>query len=232
MTDFKDYLPENSTRKREDIEWCIFYSFNAADDSSLRVLTVGDSICYQYKDFLRDELADIMNLTSWATSKCVTDVNYIKDLKNILEYNRYDLVTFNNGLHYLSNTTPFEEWEKAYCRTLEYINAELPGIALAIVSCTPVNNAEKNQEVIKLNELTKKIADKFELPFIDLYSEMDRLDRTEYWSDEFHFTESAKILQARIMAEKISALLAKKIACRDENLIQKSSLTGPEGAIK
>ena len=101
MTDFKDYLPENSTRKREDIEWCIFYSFNAADDSSLRVLTVGDSICYQYKEFLRDELADIMNLTSWATSKCVTDVNYIKDLKNILEYN-IDVVANSSNIYFIA----------------------------------------------------------------------------------------------------------------------------------
>ena len=232
MVKYTDYLPDKNTRQRENVEWCIFYSFNAADEKSPRVLTIGDSICYQYKDLLREKLADKVNITSWATAKCTNDLTFLKDLEHILEYNRYDLITFNNGLHYLSCPTVFEEWYNAYCKTLEYIQAKLLGVPVSIVSNTPVNNAEKNPTVIMLNEAVRKIAAEFNMPLIDLYAEMDKLDRSLYWSDEFHFKEPAKEIQAQIMADHILTRLADVIANNDSELLQKSSLTGPDGAIK
>ena len=83
-----------------------------------------------------------------------------------------------------------------------------------------------------LNEATKKIAEKFDMPLIDLYAAMDKLDREFYWSDEFHFNEPAKEIQAQIMAEHILFRLADVIAENTNSLSQKSSLTGPDGAIK
>lgn len=232
MVKYTDYLSDKNTRQREDIEWSIFYSFNATDEKSPRVLTIGDSICYQYRDLLREKLSDKVNLTSWASAKCTNDVTFLKDLEHILEYNRYDIVTFNNGLHYLSCPTVFDEWYDAYCKSLEFIKAKLPGIAVSIVSSTPVNNAEKNPTVIMLNEATKKIAEKFDMPLIDLYAAMDKLDREFYWSDEFHFNKPAREIQAQIMAEHILFRLADVIAENTNSLSQKSSLTGPDGAIK
>lgn len=232
MIRYTDFSPKNSTRRREDIEWSIFYSFNASDETSPRVLTVGDSICFQYRDLLREKLADKVNITSWATSKCVTDVTYLKDFEHVLEYNRYDLVTFNNGLHFLSGTAPAEEWEQAFRQTLEYLSAKIPGIPVMVVLCTPVNNAEKNLTVRKLNAAARKTAAELNLPVIDLYAEMDKLDRSVCWSDEFHFKESAKELQARIMADHISGKLDKAISRGNKLLRQKSSMTGPDGAIK
>lgn len=232
MIKYTDYLLEKSTRQRENIEWCTFYSFNAADEESIRILIVGDSICHQYKDFLREKLGDKANLTSWATAKCVNDVTYLKDFEHVLEYNRYDLIMFNNGLHFLTYPTGLEEWSKAYCKTLEYISAKLPTVPVSIVLCTPVDNADKNRTVIELNEVTKKIAEKFDLPFVDLYSAMDKLDRSQYWSDEFHFKDAAKEMQAQIMAEHITARLRNMISTDGNSLSQKSSPTGPDGMIK
>lgn len=232
MTNYKDFLPENSTRTRENIEWAIFYSFNAPDEKSPRALVVGDSINYQYKDALRDRLADKVNITSWASSKCVTDVTYLKDFDYILEYNRYDLITFNNGLHYLSVPTSFEEWECAYRRTLEFIQAKLPSVPVATVLCTPLADDEKNAVVQQLNSITLKIAEDFKLPVIDLYSPMDKLDRKEYWSDVYHFKKPAIDIQADIMAEWISNNLADVIASHTEKLSQAGSATGPSGAVR
>ena len=230
MVKYTDYLPENSSRNRENIEWVIFYSFNAPDEKSPRVLTVGDSICYQYKEYLHEIMSDKVNVTSWASSKCVTDVTYLKDLEHILEYNRYDFITFNNGLHYLTEPTSFSEWEAAYRKTLEYIQAKLPAVPIALLSCTPVNNPEKNAIVIELNKITAKIAADTGLPLIDLYSEMDKLDRS-CWSDEFHFKEDTKKIQAEFLAKYISAKLEDVIKRHSQNLTQKSSPVGPDGAI-
>ena len=62
------------------------------------------------------------------------------------------------------------------------------------------------------------------MPLIDLYAEMDKLDRSLYWSDEFHFKEPAKEIQAQIMADHILTRLADVIANNDSELLQKSSL--------
>lgn len=232
MTNYKDFLPEKSTRTRENIEWAIFYSFNAPDEKSPRTLVVGDSINYQYKDALRDKLADKVNITSWASSKCVTDVTYLKDFDYVLEYNRYDLITFNNGIHYLTVPTSFDEWERAYRRTLEFIMAKHPAIPLALVLCTPIADDGKNAVVKKLNSITLQIAEDFKLPVIDLYSPMDKLDRNEFWNDLYHFKPSAIEIQADIMAEWISNKLSDVIADHNDKLFQAGSATGPSGAVR
>ena len=232
MTDYRDFLPEKSTRTRENIEWAIFYSFNAPDEKSPRTLAVGDSINFQYKDALRDKLADKVNITSWASSKCVTDVTYLKDLDYILEYNRYDLITFNNGIHYLTVPTSFGEWERAYRRTLEFIQAKLPSVPLALVLCTPVADDEKNAVIQHLNNIILKIAEDFRLPVIDLYSPMDELDRSKFWKDVYHFEDSAIEIQARLLAEWIENKLAAIIAANSADLKQAGSATGPSGAVR
>lgn len=226
MIDYKDFLPQASTRTRENIEWAIFYSFNAPDEESPRTLVVGDSINFQYKDALRDKLADKVNITSWASSKCVTDVTYLKDFDYILEYNRYDLITFNNGIHYLTVPTSFEEWERAYRNTLKFIQAKLPQVPLALVLCTPLADTEKN--TIKLNRTTLKIPEDFNLPGIDLCNPMDKLDRKEFWSDIYHFKQPAIDIQAQTMADWISDKLASVIAAKSANL----SHAGPSETVR
>lgn len=229
MVDYKKFLPEKSTRTRENIEWVIFYSFNAPDDVSPRVLAVGDSINYQYKDHLRDILADKANVTSWASSKCVTDVTFLKDFDYVLEYNRYDLITFNNGIHYLTVPTSYPEWENAYRQAIRFAQTKLPQVPIALVLCTPVNNEEKNAVVKDLNKITLRIAADFGLPVIDLYSLLDKLDREEYWNDEFHFKEPAQIIMAQTLADYVTDALKNII---NGELSQQSTLTGPSGAIK
>ena len=227
--DYRDYLPQNSTRIRENVEWVQFYSFNAADEDAPRVLSIGDSICCQYKDFLREKLGTKVNLSSWGTCKCVTDLSYVKELDLILEFNEYDLILFNNGLHSL--VTPPEEWEKAYERTLDFIAAKLPDVPLTLLLCTPLANEEKTEISRKLNEITLFIAEKRNLPVLDLFTPMDKLDRKKYWSDEYHFSEPAKIMQAEMLAAYVEKNLEKKIAAFSGKLQQKSSDTGPFGKI-
>ena len=227
--DYRNYLPQKSTRIREDVEWVQFYSFNATDDESPRVLSIGDSICCQYKDFLREKLGTKVNITSWGTSKCVTDPTYLKELDHVLTYNRYDLILFNNGLHSL--VTPLDEWEKAYNKVLDFIGAKLPDVPLVLLLCTPLNNEEKTSVASAINEITLTIGDQRTLPVIDLFTPMDKLDREKYWSDEYHFCEPAKIMQAEILASCVGKTLEKKIAAFSGKLQQKSSDTGPFGKI-
>ncbi|MBR2906158.1 MAG: SGNH/GDSL hydrolase family protein, partial [Lentisphaeria bacterium] len=141
----------------------------------------------------------------------------------------YDLILFNNGLHSL--VTPQEEWEKAYNRTLDFITAKLPDVPVTLLLCTPLANEEKTGISRKLNEITLSVAEKRNLPVVDLFTPMDKLDREKYWSDEYHFCEPAKIMQAEILASCVGKTLEKKIAAFSGKLQQKSSDTGPFGKI-
>lgn len=227
--DYREYLPVESTRVREAVEWVQFYSFNAPDETSPRVLSIGDSICCLYKDFLREKLGDKVNVTSWGTSKCVTDPTYVKELDFILSYNKYDLVIFNNGIHCI--VTPPEEWVKAYERTLDFIKAKLGDVPITLLLSTPVLDEEKNEVIKKINERTLLIGEKYSLQVLDLFTPMDRLDRDKYWADDYHFREPAKIVQAEILAAHIENILAEKIAANKVKLKQNGSETGPLGRI-
>ena len=228
--DYRDFLPENSTRKRERVEWVQFYSYNARDNEAPRVLVIGDSISCQFKDFLRKQLGDKVNLSSWATSKCVTDPTYLKELGPILEYNEYDLVLFNNGLHSLS--MPLDEWGNAYEKALDFIAAKLPDVPIALVYSTPLTSMDKTQISRNLNAVVLKISQKKQLPIVDIFTPMDQLDRDQFWIDEYHFTEQASAMQAEQIAAFLEEYLKDRIASYGKSLTQYGTATGPTGKIQ
>lgn len=104
-----------------------------------RVLLVGDSICNGYHAQVRERLLGIANVTFWASSKCVTDPDYLRELEFILEEYPLDLIHFNNGLHSL--TTDRAEWEAALRNTFRMILDKLPGIRLMWCASTPADRS-------------------------------------------------------------------------------------------
>ena len=230
IVNYRDFLPENSSRKRERVEWVQFYSFNAKDDDAPRILVIGDSISCQFKDFLRQELGEKVNLSSWAVSKCVTDLTFIKELDLVLEYNKYDLILFNNGLHSLS--MPPDEWGRAYEKVLDFIAAKLPEVPVTLVLSTPLTSRDKTEKSRMLNEVVLNISRKKQLPVLDLFSSMDQLDRDKFWIDEYHFTEQASEMQAKQIAEHVTERLKEAVSAYGKKLIQHGTDTGPDGKIK
>lgn len=224
---YQDFQPEITTRTRENIEWSITYTFNALDRNSPRVLFIGDSICNGYKDYVREQLGDKVNLSYWISSKCVTDSAYFRELDFILDSNPCSLVLFNNGLHSLtSNRT---EWAAAYESVLRFIRAKQPDACLCTVLSTPLKDAEKTGIVRQLNALAEKISAAQNISVIDLFTPMDPLDREVCWSDCYHFKEDAKRMQADLLTSKVLNIL--NLAESEGYLKQESTLTGPSGAL-
>ena len=104
---WQDFSPASTTRKREATEWSIHYAFDTMAADKPRVLLIGDSICNGYNGAVRDRLTGKVNVSFWASSKCVTDPDYFRELDFILDARPYDIICFNNGLHSL--TTNREE---------------------------------------------------------------------------------------------------------------------------
>lgn len=192
--DFMKYMPENTSRIREDIEWSIHYAYNATDKISPRVLLIGDSICNGYQSFVREKLEGRMNVSFWASSKCVTDPDYFRELEFYLDYLPYTNICFNNGLHSL--TTVRTEWESAYVKAIEFIRFKCSDAKLSLTLCTPLKDTALTAISAELNAFAKKQS----LPVIDLFTLMDELDRNTYWTDTYHFTNEAREIQAETIA--------------------------------
>lgn len=201
----KNYTLQNSSRQREDIEWSVSYSYNVSSNILPRVLLIGDSICNGYQNRVREMLDGRATLSFWASSKCVTDPDYLRELDFILDYMPYSLICFNNGLHSLY--TDREEWITAYSSVLSFITQKLPNTLLSLTLNTPLKTAELTKISSELNCIVREEAKRLCLPIIDLFSPMDHLDRDQFWSDTYHFRPDAIQIQAEIIYSHVSERL-------------------------
>ena len=226
MCDYEDFQPRQSERVRENIEWSIAYSYNALDRENPRILLIGDSICHQYHDQVRLLLADCANISYWASSKCVTDPDYFRELSFHLDAYPYQMICFNNGAHSL--TTRPEAWQEAYEAVVSFLQARLPGAKLSLTLCTALNDPARNEKLCRLNSIAAQIGQARGLPLIDLYTPTQAMDKDSAMLDVFHYKDPAKTVQAEIVVRHI---------CRELDLIagslrQNSTLTGPDGQIQ
>ena len=202
---WKAFAPAASSRRREAIEWSVNSAYQATDTALPRGLLIGDSICKAYQDKVRWLLEGKVNVSFWASSKCVTDPDYFRELDFLLEARPYDMVTFNNGLHSLF--TDRAEWDAAYRAAVAFIRAKLPRTKLSLVLSTPLTDAALTEISASLNETVRQAAEERGLPVLDLFTPMDALDRDRYWTDTFHFQPDAVDTQARLIASHcLSAL--------------------------
>ncbi len=192
--EWQKFTPANTSRIREDIEWSIHYAYNALDKNSPRVLLIGDSICNGYQTFVREKLEGRMNVSFWASSKCVTDPDYFRELEFYLDYLPYTHICFNNGLHSL--TTDRTEWEAAYKKVIGFIRFKCPDAKLSLTLCTPL----KDPSLTAISKELNDFALKQDIPVTDLFTPMDKLDRDKFWTDTYHFTNEAKAMQADVIA--------------------------------
>jgi lysophospholipase L1-like esterase len=191
---------ETFTRQREPTEWVIAYWYNADEAKLPRVLLIGDSICNGYQQAVRKELEGTAYVSFYATSKCVTDRTYLKQLAFMLEEYEYQVIHFNNGLHSLD--TDRGEWEKALRAALALIKEKGKGAEIIWATSTPVKDADRNRKFQELTPIAGKVMKETNTPINDLYSLMSSLDCETHWSDGCHFKETGNA----IMAEKIAAM--------------------------
>ncbi len=206
MIRYQDYQLPETTHTRENTEWSISYSFNARDTETPRVLLIGDSICNAYQSVVRDRLTGVANITFWASSKCVTDPDYLRELDYLLDTYWYDAICFNNGLHSL--TASPDEWEEAYTNVLRFISDKCKGIPTFLVLSTPIADRAKNMIVARFNEWVSDYAYKMGLPVIDLWTPMSTMINRENMNDTFHWKAPAVAMQGEIIANAVRPIVA------------------------
>ena len=191
--------------QREGTEWTIIYWYNANETALPRVLLVGDSICNGYQSMVKDKLAGVAYTSFYATSKCVTDPSYLKELAHVLGEYRYSVVHFNNGLHSLG--TDQKEWATALRGAFDLLRDKGQGAKIIWATSTPLKDPTLTAKAKALNETADPIVKEYGFPVDDLFGLMDPQDRAKLWSDTFHYTTEGREMEAKQVADSIRPLL-------------------------
>lgn len=194
-------------RQREGTEWSIMYWFHANQTALPRILLIGDSICNGYQSVVRRELEGVAYTSFYATSKCVTDRSYIKELTHVLDEYDYAVIHFNNGLHSLD--TDRTEWEAALRQTVQTLRDKGKGAQLIFATSTPLKDPKLTAKAKELNAIAVRVMKEEGIPIDDLFALMDPQDRS-MWRDTFHYHTAGRNMQGKQVAAMIKKYLPAK----------------------
>ncbi|MCF7976214.1 MAG: SGNH/GDSL hydrolase family protein [Phycisphaerae bacterium] len=194
---------------RENIEWCDIWITSADNQDKPSVLLVGDSIVKGYYSTVATALGQDASCARFATSACVSDPAFFRQLEAVLDHNQFTLIHFNNGLHGIDYTT--EAYEVGYEKALKYIHRNSPSTNIVVALTTPLQStsdrASLNPLVDARNDIARALAEKYHLEINDLHAISK--DHPEYYRDPYHYTPAAIRLQGEQVAEKVRTVLAR-----------------------
>jgi acyl-CoA thioesterase-1 len=206
----------HAERKREGIEWIYAVCHHPGATNLPRVLLIGDSIANMSQEYVSEELAGTAYVSTYTTSKCITDRSYLKELRLMLSENDYALVQFNNGLHCFG--CDFKQWEQALSGVIKLLRDEGKGAALIWASTTPTVSPDNTRLVKEFNAIAARVMKENNIPVNDLFSLMDPLDRKQYWTDNCHHSPEGR----KIAAKQVAAVIRENLGAQ--------KISGPAGS--
>ena len=202
------------TMVREYHEWIQMRWLNERDTALPRVLLVGDSIVAGHVVAVHERLKERFCVDCFATSKHVTDADFMADLEMMLGRKRYALIVFNNGLH------GFEIDDALYGPALRERLVEMKTRTprLAWRSSTPVYKWPIQDGRPELHERTPRIlrrnadalaeAQALNLPVLDLYVPM--VGHPEFLYDGCHCTSEGAEFQSGMIAAFVETVFGER----------------------
>lgn len=207
---------EKVTPKRETVEWLNVWMPHTNDTKLPRVLLIGNSITQGYYPEVTRLLEDKAYVARLTTSKSLGDPALIEEINLILNYYKFDVVHFNNGLHgweYSEN-----EYDAAFPDMIKAIEKNAPEAKLIWATTTPIRTG-KNKETLdkRIGRITKRnqiaakhISKEKNIKTNDLFGLV--VDHPEYYNggDGVHPVESGYKALAGQVAKEILDSLEKK----------------------
>ena len=187
---------KNRNYSYETYEWDNTWIDHPNDDIK-RILYIGDSISCGIRHNVQEISGGKLLFDLFGTSRAV-DNPYFKDALNVFtnQEGRRDAVLFNNGLHgwHLDDET---EYKKHYEDMIKFLLEKFRDIPVAVVLSTYIERGDDLKRVVLRNKAVSEIAQKYNLPVIDLYSVSEKANLTD---DGVHFTtEGYRMLAKKIM---------------------------------
>lgn len=196
---------EPTALPRERIEWCNIWIPEADREVGTRVLLVGDSIAVGYKDAVAAELGEQAAVALLATSRCVADRVFFRELEPLLDEYRWDVIHINNGLHGWGYSE--EQYADGLRKLWAMLRAKQPACRLVWAATTPVrvagNVAEldpRNARAVTRNTIARDLAGEAGAAIDDLYTLV--IAHPEWHADDgVHFQDAGrKALGAQVAA--------------------------------
>lgn len=187
MNDYT-YERENSTEKLETYEWDNIWFEQTHSNTPKRVLYLGDSISCGIRRIATKLSHGKYLFDGIGTSKSL-DNPFLPQTISLFaqQEGKREVVLFNNGLHgfHLSN----DEYAKYYQKIIEFLIAEFHNSQIAVVLTTFTEQEEPRKKIVyQRNIAAKKIANKFNLPIIDLYT-VSMANKKQLAGDGIHLTD-------------------------------------------
>lgn len=200
----------NSNQKvfNERIEWTDTWVVEANKHDLPRVLVIGDSHVNAYYPVVADLLKNKAYTSKFTSSKCAGDPVYIEQLKWFLKSYKFDIISFNNGLH--GSDVPLDQYTKGLKDVYQLFKEYQPDAKLVWVNTTSrriANNTIEldslNQQVINRNKALTNFAKEHKIPVVDSYTLS--INHPEFYrTDGIHFiqagvNEEAKGVESQII---------------------------------
>lgn len=209
MVRFGDYTFDDSAKsKLETYEWDRIWQDHVTDTDTRRVLIIGDSISAGYMQKIPEVSGGKLLQTSLATSKALDNpcLKPMIDMVGCQLIGNCNAVTFNSGLHgwHLS----VEAYEALLDDIAAFLCERFKDKKIFFVNTTPTRNGDdmsftdKLDRIRALNEAMSRVAEKYSLEVIDLFSVA--YAHPEYYAqDGVHMKDEGYLEFARLICEKV-----------------------------
>ncbi len=220
MNSFAGETTSHEDKKLGLIEKAGKWGFHAAPEyheNLPRVIIIGDSICSQYSQSVREKMRGIADVDAWTTAANINN-NYLHErMRVILSIADYKVVHFNHGLHgYWDGRVPKSKYESLMESYVKEIKKNAPDAVIVWASTTSVSKSKKephvldpigNKEVLLRNAMALKVMKRNGIPIDDLYTLM--IKNIDYKADRFHYKSKGVEIMADAVADTLKNALKK-----------------------
>jgi len=201
----------NSKSISEDIEWSQMWIVSVNKNDLPKVLIIGDSHVERYYPEVAAKLNGRAYCSKFTTSRSLGDPALIEQLKTVFFSFKFDVISFNNGLHGVEYSD--EQYNLYIPEVYKLFTETNPGAKLIWVNTTARRIRdnieafdEHNQGVINRNKAVENFTDKHNIPVVDLYSLS--INHPDYFeSDGIHFNKQGVEDEARIVSDEIIKII-------------------------
>ena len=168
---------------RESIEWLDVWMPNTNDTDLPRILLIGNSITRGYYPEVQKALTDKAYVARLTTSKSIGDPGLLSEIALILDYYKFDIVHFNNGLHGWGYTE--KEYGNAFPAFISVIRQKAPAARLIWATITPIRS---RTDINAFDSRTKRIKERNKIA-LDFVAKQKDIAVDDLWGFTIDKTE-------------------------------------------
>ena len=197
--------------KKEQFEWIHSWQDENFNADLPRILLIGDSITHNYQGVVREKLKGKVYVDYVATSYGIDAKIYNQLVLNFANYNKYDLIHYNFGLHakHLSRN--------AYKSRVKLLVSKLQSICPVIVANSTIVYDFGNQTLDKSwmkrvnerNSAMQEISQELNVKLDDLFTVSENIPKTMRYEDGTHYLPEGYSVLANKVCEFILSNLNK-----------------------